>query len=138
MEGYGHRKNRLTVLNRHHASGGEAASIPDPVDFVDDRHLGIASEQKISMKGMRRSVRKPVNRAAGGNQRLANHLAAKNALPADLRRTASKQIDLDRLEIKDGQQLLHGRGHRSSRDTRTRYDNVDRSKVVPPRQSRLR
>jgi hypothetical protein len=84
--------------------------------------LGLWDRRPAESKrgGSAGTVRNPIDRAAGGNQRLANHLAAKNALPADLRRTASKQIYLDRFKIEDGEQILHGRSHRSSQQVEMR------------------
>ena len=49
-----------------------------------------------------------VDRAAGRHQRLADHLAAEHALPADLRRAAAEQVDLELLEVEDVQQVLNG------------------------------
>ena len=48
-------------------------------------------------------MRRPagLDRAAGGDQRLADHLAAEHALPADLRRAAAEQIHLERFEVED-------------------------------------
>ena len=60
------------------------------------------------MQRMRRPFGKVVDRAAGGDQRLADHLAAEHPLPALLRRAAAKQIHLDRLEIEDGDEVLNG------------------------------
>src|SRR5262245_24126676 len=114
MARYGHGEDGVTVLDRHDPSRGKAAAVPNAVDFVDDGHLGVAGQQKITMERMRRPLRNLVDRAASGNQRLANHLAAKNALPADLRRTASKQIYLYRFKIKNGKQILYGSVHGSS------------------------
>ena len=42
----------------------------------------------------------------GRDQRLADHLAAEHALPADLRAQAAKQILLELFEIEDGEQLF--------------------------------
>ena len=62
----------------------------------------------------------------GGDQRLADHLAAEDALPADLRAAAAEEIVLERLEIEDGEKrstavdmgccgrLVGGRGRRES------------------------
>src|SRR5215831_6613353 len=99
------------MLDRHDAPRGKAAAIPNAVDLVDNWNLGISGQQEIGMKRMRWPLRDPVDRTAGGNQRLADHLAAEHALPADLRRAASKQIYLDRLKIKDGEQILYRRAH---------------------------
>src|SRR5579862_3473262 len=99
------------MLDRHDAPCGKAAAIANAVDFIDDGNLGIAGQQEISVQGVRRPLCNRVDRTAGGNQSLADHLAAEHALPADLRRTAAKQIHLDRLKIKDGEQILYGRAH---------------------------
>ncbi len=49
--------------------------------------------------------------AAGGDQRLADHLAAEDALPADLRAVAAEQVDLEPLEIEDLKEVVDGAGH---------------------------
>jgi hypothetical protein len=49
-------------------------------------------------------VRRPASHiegAAGRNQRLADHLAAENPLPADLRAAAAEQVYLELLEVQD-------------------------------------
>src|ERR1700726_3928206 len=51
-----------------------------------------------------------LDRAAGGNQRLADHLAAEHALPAGLRAGTAEQVHLQRLEVEDVENGL-GRGH---------------------------
>ena len=57
---------------------------------------------------MRRPLRQVVDGAAGRNQRLTNDLAAEHPLPALLRRAATKQVHLDRLEIENGDEILDG------------------------------
>ena len=47
----------------------------------------------------------------GGDQRLADHLAAEHALPADLRAAAAKQVLLELFEVEDGEQVGDGGGH---------------------------
>ena len=81
---------------RDHAPGGEALAVADAVDLVDDRHLRIAREEEI---GVQRMGSRALDRAGGRDQRLADHLAAEHALPADLRAAAAKQVHLERLEI---------------------------------------
>ena len=96
----------MPVLDRDHAPRGEALAVADAIDFVDDRHLGIAAEQEISVQRMRRTNRHVFDRAAGGDQRLADDLAAEHALPARLRRPAAEQIQFERFEIEDGENVL--------------------------------
>ena len=52
--------------------------------------------------------------AGGGDQRLADHLAAEHALQADLRAAAAEQIHLELFEIEDGEQVCDGGGHGST------------------------
>ena len=85
MERGGHGEDRLAVLDRHHAPGREAAAVANAVDLVDDGHRGIAGAQEIGVQRMRQAA---VHRAMGRDQRLADHLAAEHALPADLRAQA--------------------------------------------------
>ena len=101
----------MAVLDRHHPPRGEALAVADAVDLVDDRHLGIAAEQEIGVQRMRRPLRHVLDGAAGGDQRLADDLAAEHALPARLRRAAAEQVHLERLEIEDGENVLQGGRH---------------------------
>ena len=98
----------MAVLARGHASCGEALAVAEALDVVDDRHLGIAGQQKIRVHGMRRTA--GVDRAHRGNQRLADHLAAIDPLPAGLRRAAAEQVHLERLEVENVEEILDGRG----------------------------
>src|SRR5690348_16324003 len=97
----------MAVLDRGHAPGGEASPIADALHLVDDRHLGIAAENEIGVQRMRGPLRDFFDRAARRHQRLANYLPAIDALPTRLRRTAAKQVYLQRLEIEDVQQFLN-------------------------------
>ena len=71
------------MLARGHAPRGEAPAVAEAVDVVDDGDFGIAGQEKISVHGMRRTA--GVDRAHRGDQRLADHLAAIDPLPAGLR-----------------------------------------------------
>src|SRR6185312_12721334 len=105
-----HRKDWMAVLARRDAAGGEALAVTDAVDVINDRNLGIARQQEISMHRVRRPV---LDRAHGGNQRLADHLPAEHALPADLRRAAAEQVHLERLEVENIEQVGYGGGHQA-------------------------
>ena len=111
MERHRHGEDGLPVLDGDDPPGGEALAVADAVDLVDDRHLGVARQQKIGVQRMRRA-RRHVDGAAGRHQRLPHHLAAEHPLPGVLRRAAAKQIDLELLEIEDRQEVLHRGGHR--------------------------
>ena len=96
-------KIALAVLDGDDAPGGEALAVADAVDLVDDRHLGIAGQQEIGVQRMRQHA---LDGAGGRDQRLADHLAAEHALPADLRAAAAKQVHLELLEVEDGEQVV--------------------------------
>jgi hypothetical protein len=134
MERHRHGKDGVAVLDRHHAPRGKAAAVADAVDLVDDRHLGIAAEQKIRVQRMRRARRDVLDGAAGGDQRLADHLAAEHALPAVLRRAAAEQIELERLQVENFQQSFDGGRHCLSREQRPRragQSQMERAKIKP-------
>src|SRR5262245_22175338 len=99
----------MAVLDGGHAPRREASPIADALDLIDDRHLGIAAENEISVQRMRRPLCDFFDGAAGRHQRLTDHLPAIDALPARLRRTAAKQVYLQRLEIENVQQFLNDR-----------------------------
>jgi hypothetical protein len=98
------------VLDRDDAPGGEALAVADAVDLVDDRHLGVAGQEKIGVQRMRRA-RRHIDGAAGRHQGLAHHLAAEHPLPGVLRGATAKQIELELLEIEDGEKVLDRGGH---------------------------
>ena len=98
------------MLDRDHPPGGEAPAVANAIDLVDDRYLGVAAEQEVGVQRMRRPA-VDVERAAGRDQRLADHLAAEYPLAPDLGRAAAEQVDLELLEIEDGEQVLNGGGH---------------------------
>lgn len=56
------------------------------------------------------NVAAPVDRALGGDQRLADHLAAEDPLPADLRAQAPEEVFLELLEVEYRKERIHGRG----------------------------
>ena len=105
----------MAVLDRNHAPGRETAAVADAVDLVDDRHLGIAAEEEIRVQRMRRADRHVIDRAAGGDQSLADDLSAEHPLPARLRRAPAEQIYFQDFEIEDFEQFVDGGSHCVSR-----------------------
>ena len=108
MKGGHHRENGMAVLAGKDAPRGETLAVADAVDVVDDRHFRIAAQQEIGVQRMGRPV---IDGAAGRDQRLTDHLAAEDALPADLRAAAAKEILLQRFEVEDVEEILDGGGH---------------------------
>src|SRR5581483_11131808 len=109
VERHQHGKDRVTVLARGDVAGGEALAVADAVDVVDDRNFRIARQQEIGVHGMRRPA--GIDGAHGGDQRLADDLAAEHALPARLRRAAAEQVEIEFFEIEDRQQVFDSGGH---------------------------
>ena len=79
-----------------HAAGRKTAAIADAVNFIVDRHVGIATKNEIAMQ---RVGLAPRNRAAGRHQRLRHHLAAKNPLPAIGRAHALELVLFKHLQV---------------------------------------
>ena len=96
------------MLDGNHAAGGKAAAIADAIDIVDDRHCRIAWAEEIGVERMSVTV---LDGAIGGDQRLADHLATEDTLPADLRAHAAKQVLLERLDVEDGKKLVESAPH---------------------------
>ncbi len=72
MVGGRHGEDRVAVLDRDHAPGGEAPAVADAVDLVDDRDRRVAGPS-----GNRRAAnaaRGRPRRAGGRDQRLTDHL----------------------------------------------------------------
>src|SRR6185437_9015423 len=113
VERHQHGKDRMAVLARSDAPGGEALTVADAVDVVDDRDPWIAGQQEISVHRMRWAA--GLDRAHRSDQRLADHLATEHALPAHLRRATAEQIYLQWLKIEDIEQVVDGGGHGAGR-----------------------
>ena len=102
----------MAVLNRDDTPSGKALAVADAVDLIDDWDFGVAWEQKIGVQRVRRGLVRVFDSAAGGDQRLTDHLAAENTLPARLGRASAKQIDFERFKIKEREEVVNGGGHR--------------------------
>ncbi len=113
MKRHHDRKDRLAVLDRGDAAGRIALAVAKPLDFIDDRNLRIAGEDKIAVQRMRQPA---FDGAARRHHRLSDHLSAEHPLPAGLRAVAAKQVNLERLEIEDGNQVNQPFGHGNALD----------------------
>ena len=92
------------MLDGLDAAGGEAAAIADALDVVDDGPRGVAGEQEVPVQRVHRPAR--VDRARRRHQRLAQHLAAEDALPALVAAGAAEQVVLQRLEVEGGEESV--------------------------------
>ena len=95
------------MLDAAGSARGEAAAVADAFDVVNDLALRIAGEEKVAVHR--------VDGAAGVHgqrccdQRLPEHLAAIDALPAFTRARAAEQVVFERLERQRGEQFLERR-----------------------------
>ena len=106
-----HIQNRPAVLNGDHPPGREAVPVPDALHIVDDRGMGIARPQEISMQRMGAT---PLDGLIGRHKGLAENLAAKDALAADVPAVASKQVIFQPFQAEMCDQILNEMIHGSS------------------------
>ncbi|MGY4354676.1 hypothetical protein ACVW0J_001169 [Bradyrhizobium sp. i1.7.7] len=102
VERHHDREDRVAVLDRGDAAGRIALAVAQALDLVDDRDLRIARQDEIAMQRMRQPA---LDRAAGRNHRLPDHLAAEHPLPARLRAVAAEQIHLELFEVENRDQV---------------------------------
>jgi len=99
----------MTVLTRGNATSREAFAVTDAIDVINDRNLWIARQKKVGVHRVGRPA--GIDGAHGRNEGLSDDLAAKDPLPADLRRAAAEQVHFERFEVEDIEQVLYGGGH---------------------------
>ncbi len=100
-----HRKNRLAVLDRIDAPRRKTLAVADAVGVEDDGDERIAGQDEIGVQRMRRAT----HGARRGDERLRDHLAPEHALPTVLAgERPPKDVDLDRFEIKTGDEIGGG------------------------------
>src|SRR5580704_690909 len=106
MEGHGHMEYLAPMLDRNHTARTEARAVTAAINLVQYRDFWIPWNEEICVQRMAES---PVHRSRGGDERLAQHLTAENALRSVLGTGAAKDIDLDGLKIEQGNQLIDRR-----------------------------
>src|SRR5690349_984908 len=99
----------MAVLTRRDATRRKAFAVTDAVDVINNWNFWIAGQQEIGVHRVRRTA--GVDGAYRRDESLANHLAAKDPLPADLRRAATEQIHFERFEVENTEQVLDGGRH---------------------------
>jgi hypothetical protein len=106
LEARRHVEDRLAVLDGDDAPRGERPPVADAIHLVEDRQLGIAGPQEIGVERVDSPV--GLDRACRGHQRLAGHLPAEDPLVVFVRRDAPEDVDLDRLEVEQLDQIVDG------------------------------
>lgn len=99
----------MAVLTRCDATGRKAFAVTDAVDVIDDWNFWIARQQEVGVHRVRRAA--GIYGTYRRDESLADHLAAKDPLPADLRRTAAEQVHFERFEVENIEQVLDGGRH---------------------------
>src|SRR5262245_21942925 len=99
-----HDEHRPAVLDRCHPPRAEAAAVAYLLYAVDDGDLGVATEQEIGMERMGNARR--FHGAHGSHQGLAENLPPKHALPGLLRAAATEEVNLQPLEVQNGEQAV--------------------------------
>ena len=94
------------VLDGDDAAGGEALAVADAVHLVEDRHGGVAWPQEVGVEGVDQPA--GLHRAGGRHQRLAGHLPAEDPLAVLVGRDAAEDVDLDRFEVEQGDEVVEG------------------------------
>ena len=95
----------LAVLSRGHPAGHERASVADPLDVVDDRHVVVAGQQEVRVQRVHVVVR--VDGPHRGHQGLRRHLAAVDPLPLAVGLLAAEEVDVEVLQVKETDQVGH-------------------------------
>ena len=98
-----HVENLFAVLHRNDPPRGKACAVARPINFIDNRRVGVAGAQEIAVKTMAEHI---FHRVARGHQRLAENLPAKHALALFVRALAAKQINFQLLKLQQPQNRL--------------------------------
>ena len=92
----GQVEDGLAVLDGHHPAGGEGAAVADPVDLVEDGHVGVPGAQEV---GVQRVHAAPLDGAPRRHERLGRHLAPEHPLAVLVGAHAAEDVDLDGLDV---------------------------------------
>ncbi len=87
---------------------GEAPAVAYALDLVEDGDRRVAGPEEIAVQRMGDA---PLDGAGGGNQGLADDLAAKDPLPADVGASAAEEIVFQRFEVEYGKKDVDGARH---------------------------
>ena len=94
------------MLNRGHAASGEAVAVAQAINEVHDRRLEIAGQNEVAVG--RVSLAVAVHGSARRDERLREHLAAKNAARSEIAILPAIDIDLERLEVEQRKKRFGG------------------------------
>jgi hypothetical protein len=99
----------FAVLDGDHSSCGEALSVTQSIDLVQDGHRRVAGPEEIRMQGVHITSHL-VDGPRGSNQCLTGNLAAEHALAILVGTTTSEDVDFDLFHVQEcdevGERLL--------------------------------
>jgi len=98
------------VLDGDHPPRREALAVAVALHLVDDRHVDVAFAHEIGVQAVRRAVLR--DGAAGGDERLPDHLTAEQALEALLGVAPAEEVLLDAFEVERGDEVADPLGRR--------------------------
>jgi hypothetical protein len=101
------------MLDGDHPPSRERPTVSDPIHLVEDRDCRITGPQEVRMKGMDPTVGPAVvhDCPASRDQGLASHLSTEHALAVLIRTKATEDVDLNRLKVQQGEEVVEGLGH---------------------------
>ncbi len=111
LKGCRHVENLLAMLDRGDAPARKTLAITAAIHFIDDGSVEVSRAQEISMQRMYDAR---FHRGVSGDQRLTQYLSAEHLGCADIAALATKQIELDALELEEPEQVCETTVH--SRD----------------------
>ena len=112
VERRGHVEDRPAVLDRDDAPRHEAAPVANAIDVEDDRRLGVAGTQEVGVERVHGYLR--VDRPAGGDERLREHLPTEHARPTLFEAHAAEQVHLEAFEVEHVDKIVQGSTHKSA------------------------
>ena len=99
-------EDRPPVLDRRHAARRERAAVAEGLDGVEDRGRDVAGEDEVGVERVREAVVR--DGPAGGDECLGENLPAEDARRPDGSVAATEDVDLDRFEVEQVEQVGEG------------------------------
>ena len=94
----------FVVLHGRHAAGVETLAVAQILHLENNGVVHIAGAQEVAVQGVRLTIRR--YRAAGGEQRLRQHLTAEDPLPTLVAMLAAKEGVVESLQVQMAVKLL--------------------------------
>jgi hypothetical protein len=102
--------DRATMLDGDHSTGGETATVANPVNFVKNRCCRIAGSKKVGMERMHPTLG---DRSTRRHEGLCSDLATEGALTLFFGVLSAVRVDLNDLEVEKFDKEFKGFGHLS-------------------------